>query len=471
MFDALRRLFRPEPARVRSYDAGASGRRWKGAGAMPSQLSSITLSRQRIAERARYAEANVALARSAVEAIVNAAVGCGIVPQSAHPDPDLRRQINAAWKAWVDEADSDGNLDFYAMQAVATRRMIVDGDSFATFHHNSRQRVPFQVRLHQAEQAVSSLTGPTTDGGLIVNGIEIDAAGRRRAVHMYRDTPGLPFGGAPMETVRIPDSEICLMFKVETPGQQRGISWLAPALLRLADLDQAHDAQIVRQKIAAMLAGFIISADGGTLGFEGESDGSVLEGGLEPGVLKILSPGQDIRFSTPANIGPEVIDFMRLTQREISAALGIPYEILTNDLSQVNYSSIRAGLVEFRRRIESIQHGVIAFQFLRKVWARWLTTAVLSGVIDGRGFERDPAAFLAVDWIPPAFPWVDPAKDIQAEVDAITFGITSRRAVVAARGRNLEELDAEIAADRAREQALGLTFSATAPQRKELPAA
>jgi hypothetical protein len=32
----------------------------------------------------------------------------------------------------------------------------------------------------------------------------------------------------------------------------------------------------------------------------------------------------------------------------------VPYELLTGDLSQVNYSSIRAGLVEFRRQIDAV---------------------------------------------------------------------------------------------------------------------
>jgi capsid protein len=41
---------------------------------------------------------------------------------------------------------------------------------------------------------------------------------------------------------------------------------------------------------------------------------------------------------------------MRQQLRAIAMGMGITYEQLTGDLTNVNYSSIRAGLIEFRRR-------------------------------------------------------------------------------------------------------------------------
>jgi lambda family phage portal protein len=157
---------------------------------------------------------------------------------------------------------------------------------------------------------------------------------------------------------------------------------------------------------------------------------------------------------------------MTLTAREISAGLGVPFESLTGDLSSVNYSSIRAGLVEFRRRCEAIQHGTIAFQLLRPIWRRWLLTEILSGRINAPGFDRDPEAYLAVKWITPKQQWVDPAKDVQAETSAIAAGLMSRREAIASRGYDIEQVDAEIAADNARAKSLGLDFTAK-PNTKE----
>ena len=48
----------------------------------------------------------------------------------------------------------------------------------------------------------------------------------------------------------------------------------------------------------------------------------------------------------------------------------------------------------------------------------------------GRLDLPDPAAARMVQWIPPRWDWVDPLKDIQAQVLAMEAGITSRRKVV-----------------------------------------
>ena len=61
-------------------------------------------------------------------------------------------------------------------------------------------------------------------------------------------------------------------------------------------------------------------------------------------------------------------------------------------------------------------------------------------------------------WIPPRWDWVDPLKDIQAQVLAMEAGITSRRKVVEATGYDVEEVDRENAADAKRAADLGLSY-------------
>lgn len=78
----------------------------------------------------------------------------------------------------------------------------------------------------------------------------------------------------------------------------------------------------------------------------------------------------------------------------------------------------------------------------------------------------------AAEFYPPAQPWVDPLKDTQATREAIAAGLMSRRQAVAALGYDVESLDREIAADRAREAALRLSFAADgAPSTKEADSA
>lgn len=456
----LRSIFR------RSYDGAGGGRRWTGSGEMPLPLAAMGAARGPIAKRARYLVGSNALAASAVEAWVSALVGTQIKPQSAHPDAAVREQLNAAWESWTDRADADGLADAYGLQALAARRMVTDGDAFAVLLSDSRGEL--RIRIMDAEQVDPALHRELPSGARIIAGVEFDAAGRRVAYHAFRERPGLPLAIAtPLDTVRLPAEDVCHLFNPVAPGQVRGLSWFAPVLLRLHDLDQLHDAQIMRQKVAALLAGFIVDPNATAGGFTGEMKGNVLDGGLEPGTLKVLDPGQDIRFSDPASIGAEAIDFLKLTAREIAAGLGIPYETLTGDLSGVNYSSIRAGLVEFRRRVEVLQHNVIVFQLCRPIWRRFVTLEILSDRLSAPGFEYDPEPYLSARWITPKQEWIDPAKDVQAEIAAIGAGLMSRRQAVTARGYDIEALDREMADDNDRARRLNLTFGD--PQRGASP--
>ena len=70
------------------------------------------------------------------------------------------------------------------------------------------------------------------------------------------------------------------------------------------------------------------------------------------------------------------------------------------------------------------------------------------------------ASYLACAWLPPKWEWVDPLKDARAEIEQIEAGLKSRTQALAERGYDAEQVDAEIAADKAREQSLGLSFGA-----------
>jgi lambda family phage portal protein len=134
------------------------------------------------------------------------------------------------------------------------------------------------------------------------------------------------------------------------------------------------------------------------------------------------------------------------------------YEQLTGDLSGVNYSSIRAGLLEFRRRCEMIQHGVLVHQLCRPVWSTWMEQAVLSGVLQAPGFVRNRRAYLACKWIPQGWQWVDPLKEFQSMLLAIRAGLMSRSEAISTFGYDAEDVDREIAADQKRADELGLIF-------------
>jgi len=413
----------------------------------------------RLLARARELVVTNGYAANACEAFAANLVGDGIKPSSLIADPDLRDQVQRLWLTWTDEADADGLTDFYGLQAMVAREMFVAGECFVRIRPRRLEdglTVPLQLQLLQSEMLPFEKTEEIGGGRRIRCGIEFDAIGRRIAYHFRRRHPGDSTDrGAPIpETVRVPASEVLHVYRPIDAGQIRGLPHVAPAMVRLFLLDQYDDAELDRKKTAAMFAGFITKTapEEALLGEVAAEDGTATAS-LEPGTMQVLLPGEDVKFSSPADVGGGFEAFQYRTLLAVSASLGLPYHLVTGDVRQANYSSLRAELVEFRRRVEQLQHGVLAFQLCRPVWRRWLDAAVLAGAL-----EADPAALRPVQWIPPRWDWVDPLKDIQAQVLAIESGLLSRRKAVEATGYDIEEIDRENAADAARAADLGLTY-------------
>lgn len=232
----------------------------------------------------------------------------------------------------------------------------------------------------------------------------------------------------------------------------RGVSWLAPILLTLNEFDQLQDALLVGAKIAAMHAGFVTDLNNlsGTGAYPEASD--LTDISLEPGVVRILPAGTDIKFNSPAE-AKESIAFAKVTLGQIAAGLGVPQHLLDGDLSNANYSSLRAGLLPFRQKVEQFQYHALVPQVLAPLWRRVVTRAYLAGDLD----LPDLAPAFKVEWLTPRAMQVDPMKDTQALIAQINAGLTSRTQAVASLGWNAADLDAERAAERLRETALGLT--------------
>jgi len=465
MFDLFRRPKPGGPAAMRARLEGAMAkRRLRGWNPPLENINALVASGgPRLLARSRELVVTNGYAANACEAFAANLVGDGIKPSSLITDAALRDRVQKLWLAWTDEADADGLTDFYGLQAMVAREMFVAGECFVRLRPRRAEDgllVPLQLQLLQSEMLPFEKTEMDPNGNRIRCGIEFDLIGQRVAYHFRRRHPGDSTDQrvAVPDTVRVPAEEVLHIYRPIDAGQIRGLPHVAPAMVRLFLLDQYDDAELDRKKTAAMFAGFITkTAPEDPMMGEGAADldGAAIAS-LEPGTMQVLLPGEDVKFSSPADVGGGYEAFQYRTLLAVSASLGLPYHLVTGDVRQANYSSLRAELVEFRRRIGQLQHGIMAHQLCRPIWRRWLETAVLSGALDA-----DPVTARPVQWIPPRWDWVDPLKDIQAQVLAMEAGLTSRRKVVEGTGYDIEEVDRENASDAKRAADLGLTYRAS----------
>ena len=411
--------------------------------------------------RARQIVRSNPYASNAADSFVANAIGTGIKPSSLVKDAELKDAIQRAWLAWTDEADADGLTDFYGLQALVARAMFEAGECFVRFRPRRIEDglvVPLQIQILEAEFLPFNKM-EIYNGNEIRCGIEFNKIGKRVAYHFYRKHPGdateqQNYG----ELVRVPASEILHIYRPLRPGQIRGVPWMSPALVKLFLLDQYDDAELDRKKVAALFAGFITknAPEDNLLGEDQpDSSGNSLAG-LSPGTMQVLLPGENITFSSPADVGGAYEPFQYRNLLAACAAMGMPYTNVTGDLKAANYSSIRAGTVEFRRRLDQFQHTVMVYQLCRPIWLRWLETAAISGAIDMPDFNANRKLYTPVKWIPPKWEWVDPFKDRQAEKIAQECGWKAPSDIIESEGYDIDETYQRIAADQRRMDELGI---------------
>lgn len=447
---------------VGGFEGGLSARRLKNFPASRAHVNTlIQAAGADMTARARFMIRNNGYAVNAVESWAGNAVGTGIKPSSGIADAALKDRVQRLWLRWTDESDAEGLTDFYGQQRRAARELFIAGEVFFRIRPRRPEdglTVPLQLQMLPAEMLPLNNNRLLDNGHRIRCGIEFDRIGKRVAYHFLRRHPGdVTDPGLVGETVRVPAEAVLHIVDPVDAGQLRGVSRFAPALVKLFLLDQYDDAELDRKKVAAMFVGFVRRPERDFDNGNDDAGGEPLLP-LEPGQLQVLDDGEDITFSAPADVGGNYESFQYRTLLQVAAALGLPYANLSADMLKANYSNTRAALLEFRRRIEAFQHSVLVYQLCRAVWARWMDTAVLSGALVLPDYEQRRADHLDCSWLPPRWDWVDPLKDIRAEINAIKAGLKSRTQAIAERGYDAAMVDAEIAGDRQREAALGLSF-------------
>ena len=441
---------------MRGYDGAAKGRRTDGwRTSATSADAEVAIAGALLRDRMRDLVRNNPHAAKAVSALVNNIVGSGIIPRAASGNEKIDAQANKLWANWSAQCDADGQLDFLGLQTLACRQMIEAGE--VLLRRRPRRSgdgfdVPLQLQLLEADMLDAGRNGDLVDGGRIVQGVEFDPIGRRRAYWLFAQHPGDNSVSLKrrIESLAIPASDILHLYEKQRT-QVRGVPWGTPVMRALRDLDDWTQAELVRKKTEACVVGIVLGADETEQGIAPsvvDADGNRVEQ-FEPGLIAYARGGKDIRFNQPATTAG-VAEWLQAQLHIVAAGFRMPYELLTGDLSQVNYSSIRAGLVEFRRLIDAVQWQIIIPMLCQPSWDWFTEQAWAAGKL--------PQPRIPVEWSPPRFEAVDPLKDAMADLLAMRSGTMTLAQAIARQGHNPDAVLAEIAAMNAKLDALGLVL-------------
>ena len=181
-----------------------------------------------------------------------------------------------------------------------------------------------------------------------------------------------------------------------------------------------------------------------------------------PGVFDKLPRGWGFEPYDPTYPSGEFAEFFRAILKAFAAGVGVSYASLSGDLSDTSYASSRVGIIDDRDHYRWLQRWFIG-AFYAPLYAIWLDTALLAGAITTSAGRPLPwakrAKFAEAHWQTRGYDWVDPVKDIDAEVMAIYAGLKTRTEALAERGRDLRETMQQLAEEEELAASLGLMFS------------
>jgi lambda family phage portal protein len=224
--------------------------------------------------------------------------------------------------------------------------------------------------------------------------------------------------GARLASNFIPARDVLHVFRKRRPGQLRDVSWLAPVLLRLRDLGDYEAALLMKAKIEACLAAVVTDESEETLTTPSssllrDSQGRAVES-FEPGMILYRRGHGEVNVVNPSGGGSHTA-FARRSLEAAAVGAGLTYDQVSGDLTQANYSSLRAGKIEFRRLCEQVQYGMLIPMLVRPIAERFHVQGTLLGLW-GDAMPK------GVAHVPPAHEMIDPLKDTTALIAQVRAG-------------------------------------------------
>jgi lambda family phage portal protein len=435
-----------------NYDGASKGRRTYGWKAPSTDADAAAYGvRAPLRQLSREFLRNRPYAVRAQSVVTSNVVGTGVVPAVKHDNPEVQRGIADAvlghlLSPWLDAL---GELNLYAMQEVVMNTVFADGEVLArrrlrTGRYAQGLRLGFQIELLEVDHLDTTIT--SNGKNEVCEGIEYSPIGDVEAYHVFPRHPGnARLLGDRVRSERVSWADIIHVRRFDRPGQLRGVPWLAPVMLAMGELSDYQEAQILKQKMAALMAAIVAYDKDSMPGDPADRLKGLSE--LEPGAIIGVPDGAEVSFTQPPKVDA-YSEFMREGLGAIAMGIGITRESLTGDLSGVNFSSGRMGRMEMDRNVERWQQLLMIGQFCAGV-ERWVREAFpMTRIHPGEAF--------AMTWTAPRRPLIDPNDEVDAMLKQVAGGLNSRQSVQRTLGLDPDRVRRERAEDRQQDETLQL---------------
>lgn len=432
------RLYRQTLSEVRQLKAASKDRIYGKFVGIDERPNAYLNDLRTVRYRANYLYQNDPFVRGAIDTIINRALGSGSTLQAFTESQQFNELVENLWNEWCYNADYYRQFHFGDIERLALLKWFLDGGVFYRILTDARNAATSPIAIEILEYSRLAPTGEPKKGNYIFQGVEISPEGTIEAYHFYAQPIDQPF--QKFKIVRIPAKEIIHFSPFRRPHQLLGIPLLAPAIPFAYHLSEILEAELINAKISASF-GLVIKknnpySDISTLS-QNEQGQREIE--IAPGMVEYLLPGEDIEVIDPKRPGTTFEAFTKIILRGIGKSLGLSYEQISGDKSEVNYSSTRHSELELRDYLAPLRKAIERY-FLRPVYLEFVKNGVVLGSLTVQGGIKDWRNWTKHRWIFKGYEWVDPQKEAKAKELELRLGLTTLADEAAARGKDWREL-------------------------------
>jgi len=369
--------------------------------------------------------------------------------------------LEASYRSWSNDVgrwcDTQRRLTMPQLMRLGFRHKLIEGDALAMLHWLPGRIAPGKARYATALQIIDPdrLSNPQVqfDQDSMRGGVVVDEFGAAVAYHIRRAHQGDFYSAAKSVTWDKIDREtewgrpiIVHDFDQERAGQHRGAGGIfTPVLQRLKMLVKYDGAELDASILNAVFAAYIESPFDHTMVAEamGEADDAPDLGRyqqdrndfhndarlrLAGARMPILFPGEKINAVTAARPNSNFKDFEGAVLRNFAAGTGLSAQQVSNDWSDVNYSSARGALLEAWKTL-SRRRQDYAIGFGQPILCAFVEEAMevddLPLPSGAPAFMECRAAYARAKWMGPGKGIIDPVKERQGAILGMDAAMTT----------------------------------------------
>lgn len=364
--------------------------------------------------------------------------------------------IEEAWCDFWRNPFVDGRYSGIHGERILLKSVARDGEIFVRMVQGREWRHGIALQIidpDRIDHTYNRTRTPTANE--IRMGIEVDEYGKAVGVWIWSNWPQDINNDYSREREFIPASEILHIYDPERANATRGVTWLNSVMQQLRHLDGYAEAAVVAARTAACAFPIFEQSEG----MEPDPNVASFAMELNPGTGFTLPAGLKASSWNPNQPNTNYSEFIKGALRFFCSGVHVSYNALSSDLENVNYSSIRSGVLVERDHWRVLQRWWMD-AFRQPIYEAWIKSAILAGTV--RVDTRDPKKLMEVRWVSRGWDWVDPLKDVQASVLSVQNGLASRSQVVAERGDDLEDILEELKDERESMEEMGIPLETTA---------